>query len=270
MGDGQTTLDEAQRSLEQRRTKLPKLDRAPAKPPWMQASAALPAPPQRSPEDIEREDRERTEREAAQWDDRAPDRANWLLKRASVGRRLRELLIDREKLPPQVDEWARLAPVGGSLVLAGPPGSGKTVAAVAALRMHIERYLTPERWAKRQILRGPAQQGYWLTYAKAGELYSAVFGRRTDELELARWADVLVVDDLGSGYEHDWPIAELEQIIDRRHEDLLPTIVTTNISPDDGERSLRARLPRSFDRLAGKPGPGVVIMDRPSMRRIGA
>jgi hypothetical protein len=50
-------------------------------------------------------------------------------------------------------------------------------------------------------------------------------------------------------------------------EDGLPTILTTNMQPHEDAVSLKETLPRAYDRLTGWPGPGVVVIDRPSLRR---
>jgi len=189
---------------------------------------------------------------------RVQERGSQVLSCAGVGRRLVELIIDKDLLPVELHEWLRFADRGASMVLAGPPGSGKTVTAIAAVRLHVAAEIQRT---------GVWGTPYRLSYSKAVGLYRAVFEQDQPTLRAARSADLLIIDDLGAAYEHEWPVSEVEDIVDERWEDSRPTIVTTNLHPDGVEDSLKARLPRSFDRLTGDPGPGVVILDRPSMRR---
>lgn len=184
-----------------------------------------------------------------------PERIGMLLRDFGVSRRLREQRIDERLIPKACTHWLHKAADGGSMILAGPPGSGKTTVAVWCLRALCLNRI-------RQGIGAPRAK-----YLKARELYHAVFRRDIAVIGEAEKAHVLVLDDWGAAYEHAWPLSELEGIIDRRWEERLPTIVTTNMNPHGGEHSLSELLPRSYDRLTGEPGPGVVIIDRRSLRQ---
>ena len=56
-------------------------------------------------------------------------------------------------------------------------------------------------------------------------------------------------------------------MIDAQQQDGLATILTTNMQPHEDAVSLKETLSRAYDRLTGWPGPGVVVIDRPSLRR---
>lgn len=172
-----------------------------------------------------------------------------------IPERFRLLEVNADLIPKQAHAWLRLADEGASMILAGRPGSGKSVTAYWCLR---ELYLTRSR-AGRGV---PTA-----TVIKCGDLYQAVFDKRHRLPDLAESVDALVLDDWGTAYEHAWPLAVLDQIIDRRWEAMKATIITTNIHPTEGEKSLATQLPRAYDRLMGDPGPGFVPLDRPSLRR---
>ena len=53
-----------------------------------------------------------------------------VLRDYGVARRLIEDEVDEELLPPEALEWCRRAHEGASMILAGPPGTGKTTTAV--------------------------------------------------------------------------------------------------------------------------------------------
>lgn len=183
------------------------------------------------------------------------------LEGVGVGLRLREVKIDPQLVPSECETWVRHHRSGAGMVLAGPVGSGKTIAAVHCLRevFALGEYHLPEEklyeWR-------PARS----CYVKARNLYRAVFERDAQTIERARNAAVLVIDEWGGAYESPWPLAEMDGLIDDRWEARRSTIITTNSHPTDGESSLKATAPRAFDRLCDAPGPGLVTMDRKSMR----
>lgn len=185
----------------------------------------------------------------------APDSIDLALRGYRVPTRFRRLTVDEKLLPAECREWVDRAPNGASMILAGPPGTGKTTAAVWCLREH---YIARSR-------AGDATPQALLV--KTRDLYQAVFDKKAEKIKQVEKCDALVIDDWGTAYEHEWPLSELEAVIDRRWDECRPTIVTTNMNPDGGAASLKERLPRSFDRLTGDPGPGVVIIDRPSLRQ---
>jgi hypothetical protein len=129
-----------------------------------------------------------------------------------------------------VRDWSD-RPAGRSLVLLGSVGSGKTWAALAACRPAHDRGL---------------DVAYWPT----GLLLDVLRPGSTTQVEIADVIDVdrLVLDDLGMERPTDWTAERLDLIIDGRWREERPTVVTSNLSPED----LRAQIgERSFDRIMG-------------------
>ena len=188
----------------------------------------------------------------------------WLLE-VGVGARLARLEIDPELLPPEWVAWVADWQDGASMLIAGNYGSGKTAAAVWCLR---QVYDHGARWKPREG--GGCRDFSWRParcfFTKARELYAAVFQGHRHILERARNSRVLVIDDWGAVYQHEWPLHEMDGIIDTRWERNLATIITTNVHPTKGENSIGATAPRTLDRMCDDPGPGLVIMDRVSQR----
>lgn len=88
-----------------------------------------------------------------------------------------------------------------------------------------------------------------------------------DELfETVRNIPLLVLDDLGAQTTTAWAQEKLYQIINHRYNRTLPTVITTNLSPDEIEPRLRSRIGdsqvtqlcqiRSVDRRLGIAHPG--------------
>ncbi len=118
-----------------------------------------------------------------------------------------------------------MASSGSSLVLAGGKGCGKSTAAV---------------WAIAHLLDGH--------FRYAGEL--AGLSRDDDERRKITRSRLLVIDDLGVEYLDDkgWFAAFFDEVIVRRHDNELKTIITTNLPRAKFQG--RYRSERVLDRLA--------------------
>jgi hypothetical protein len=124
-----------------------------------------------------------------------------------------------ESVRPRVEGYLeRLAShvnAGQGLLIMGRPGRGKT--SILAL-----------------IARRALQLGIRGVYlVRSYDLYDALCGRGTDaELveSRARHCALLLLDDFGAAYEHDFPAARLEGVMEGRSAGLLATCVTTNLS----------------------------------------
>lgn len=180
-----------------------------------------------------------------------PEReADWL-DRCGVGTRHQRLELQADLVPLAIRDWAEQSARGASAILCGPTGSGKTAAAIWALRtVYRSGSAGPDRWNCPSAL-----------FATASELFACVFEKRP----LGRYeqADHLVIDDWGMAYETDWPLSMLDRLIDRRWCELRSTIITTNLTPD----AMAERYPRVHSRLSDSSGPGVVVLNRQDLRR---
>jgi DNA replication protein DnaC len=119
----------------------------------------------------------------------------------------------------------------GWLVLSGASGCGKTHIAAAVINRLRERG-EPSLFMVVPDL---------LDHLRAA--YEPGAGMGYDELfERVRNAPVLVLDDLGAQSSTPWAQEKLFQLINHRFNAQLPTIVTTNLAPDQIDDRLRTRL----------------------------
>ena len=81
---------------------------------------------------------------------------------------------------------------------------------------------------------------------------------------MARPADLLVLDDLGSTALNDFTTDKLFEIVDERYRSGKPLIVTTNLNPDEAWKS-SIGMRRIFDRLRERCRH--VVVDGESRRR---
>ncbi|HYM15872.1 MAG TPA: ATP-binding protein [Dehalococcoidia bacterium] len=119
----------------------------------------------------------------------------------------------------------------GWLLLAGASGCGKTHIAAAIVNRLIERgepalfVVVPDLL---DHLRAAYQPGAEVGY--------------DDLFEHVRNAPVLVLDDLGTQAQTPWAQEKLFQLINHRFNSRLPTVVTTNLLPEQLDDRLRTRL----------------------------
>jgi DNA replication protein DnaC len=120
-----------------------------------------------------------------------------------------------------------------NLVLLGPVGTGKTHAAVAAARL-------------------PHMQGMHVGFCPTVELLDAMrpsvhADDQEDALDFALRVPLLILDDLAIERSTEWTIERLYAIVNRRWLDERPTIVTTNLAPEQIVDALGEQL---YSRLA--------------------
>lgn len=146
----------------------------------------------------------------------------------------------REVLEAYVD-----APAARNLVLLGPTGTGKTHAAAA-------------------VARALHAQGWELDFVPVVELLDELRpGGREGALENYASATLLLLDDLGAERPTDWTGERMYALVNRRWLEERPTLVTSNLGPDELEAAVGSRV---FSRLVGNDAV-VVKMTGPDRRR---
>lgn len=183
-----------------------------------------------TPEEVERwreERRESARAESLTEEQRRVDaeqrRMDALTELACVPRRYRSVAPDRR---------LNAALAGGrGLWLVGPVGSGKTHRACAVLR----------GWT---ALNGGGAR-FVTAPALLAELRATYDGDGSEAAVIGKYArcPLLVVDDLGKEAPTEWSLSKLYEIVDARWGAGLPTVVTSNQTPDE----LARRLARDAD-----------------------
>jgi endogenous inhibitor of DNA gyrase (YacG/DUF329 family) len=138
-----------------------------------------------------------------------------------------------ENIGPEIKaEWEKVSHSDGEgLIIHGGVGTGKTFLAVAILLDLLHHY------DYRQLL--------FATMPDLLDRIRATYngGERDDVLERALSVPVLVLDDLGTEKVSPWVLEKVYQIINRRYNEQLCTICTTNLAPSQlakhiGERTV--------------------------------
>lgn len=137
----------------------------------------------------------------------------------------------------------RLLSYPGSILFTGPTGCGKTHLAIALWRELVREnrdgkcfFITvPELLLEIRSTFGTKKQ--FDGWDKGNP-------NQTEEQIIDKYSGVelLVLDDLGSEKTSDFTIQSLYLIIDRRNRELKPTIITTNLSLQEIEENINARI----------------------------
>lgn len=120
----------------------------------------------------------------------------------------------------------------GWIVYEGPYGCGKTHLAVAIANARLELY---------------GEQVVFTTAPDLLDILRATFGQETEAsfdtyFERIRTIPLLVLDDLGVENPSGWAKEKLFQLLNYRHVNRLPTVVTTNTSFDDLDPRISSRM----------------------------
>lgn len=150
-----------------------------------------------------------------------------------------------------VTNFADHAKAGRCLILAGPAGTGKTHLACAAIRALCD-------------------QNKRAQYVKLGDAIRRLrdtWRKDSDETELQvlrelRYADLLVLDEVGVQYGTDGERVHAFDIIDGRYSDMRPTIIITNCKAEELVEYLGDRV---VDRLM-ENGGRMLVFDGASNR----
>ena len=120
---------------------------------------------------------------------------------------------------------------GYGIIFSGSVGTMKTTLAVACLQSVIS-------------------QGYRGYFVSMPELLDILFSsEKQDRREFeksVKSVGLLVIDDMGAEYGTDWVVNKVDSIITHRYNELLPTIITTNLTKEE----MKGRyMERVYDRL---------------------
>lgn len=140
---------------------------------------------------------------------------------------------------------------GIGLLLCGSSGRLKTTFAAA-----VALYVMKELDAYSYFVSIPELLSTMNTMAKRNERES--IAKIEDKIKST---ELLILDDFGAEYAAPWLMAEVDMMISYRYNKMLPTIITTNLSP--GEIAERYAY-RIFDRL--RSTSLLIVEDGPSLR----
>lgn len=169
----------------------------------------------------------------AQW--RAQQRRDTLLAGVSMPRRFRDCSLSHTTVPPEAAKALAACqaflehPSDRGLVLGGTAGTGKTYLVAGTVNDLVGRGIEC-RFVVAPDLFGRLRQAFQ-------------DGASSEEILAAAMAvPVLAVDDLGTEKPTDWVREQVYRLINRRYEERLATLITTNLRPNELADSLGERI----------------------------
>lgn len=135
---------------------------------------------------------------------------------------------------------------GGGLWLIGPPGTGKTHLGSAMVNHVIrERGVQGCIHSAREIVR-MLRAGWGGQRAQSHARGDAAPATEEAVIDHLGAAELLVIDEIGASMGSDAERVQLFEVIDARYRRFRPTVVLSNLTPEDMRRTLGQR---SYDRL---------------------
>lgn len=175
------------------------------------------------------------------------------------------------------DIWVKLQNIAfmdsdiSSVVLAGAVGVGKTSILSAMAKSQFCIYGDKNQHAPVQtIVSSYLQHVEFIHYHKLAESIRSALGNNADEdlqtlMDRLKNKRYLLIDDLMAGIVKEWDLVKLDEIIDYRWGQSLPTWITTNKSAKDLEQI--QGFERSYSRLADKSWCAYYQIGGPDRRR---
>lgn len=188
--------------------------------------------------------------------------------RIGIPKILRNQVVNERLLPAEVMAWAEGLPASasaaGGMLLAGPPGSGKSMSAAWMLMEVYRRLWVLEDGTEREF------GGISARFIRCHDVINAITSKsRGGRDDLRNWAGVkvLVIDDWREVLVA-WIRDGIDDLVDRRWGEECLTIVTTNsLAGVEGENTFEDQFERTASRILDARGPGLVVINREDLRR---
>lgn len=138
------------------------------------------------------------------------------------------------------ENWTEMKEKNMGLLLYGPPGTGKTFLAFCIANELLNNMIPVIAISSIGLLNRIRET--YNTWGREGEV---------EIINNLKNASLLILDDLGAENNTPWSKEKLYEIIDSRHRDRKPCIITTNLTREGLKKKLTGddEIPRTYDRI---------------------
>ncbi len=155
------------------------------------------------------------------------------LTRIGVAKRYHQASIKKSRIAESLtgfnDHQQQNIELGKGMLILGPVGTGKTSAMVVILKNILGKF--SHEWSSEPGFR-IRRPDFDILFTNSNKIYNSIFRKDYDFIARCREAKVLMIDDFGREYYHDFPFSEFEDIVEYRYAHMLSTFVTSNLTPD--------------------------------------
>lgn len=139
------------------------------------------------------------------------------------------------------------------LVYIGTPGIGKTYLCAAMMEWIVESFNSYRYWKIDDL------------HARLRESFDHPNGDYNKLLETLIDDELIQIDDIGSDKISEWKEEILFSIVDQRYNCMFPTVITSNLSRDQFERTYHERI---TSRLFDKENTIIEVLDPSKNKRL--
>lgn len=122
---------------------------------------------------------------------------------------------------------------GNGYIIAGPVGTGKT--SILSFFAQVNYQIRNVMMCKYQHIDEPVIANtsvkYSCLFISTSQLFNLFFNPDASYKKYES-CDLLLLDDFGREYSHDFPISKFEDFVETRYSKMKSTVVTTNLTPD--------------------------------------
>ena len=149
-----------------------------------------------------------------------------------VGKRYHDAILKRTKIQNElktlIDNLDGHIKAGRGMVILGSVGTGKTCCLVVL----IKAFLCKNGYRVLGDTENTLRLDFSIVFTRSSDLFNLICEKKEPFIDKCLNANILMIDDFGQEYDHDFPFSKFEDLVEYRYANQLSTFVTSNLTPD--------------------------------------